>query len=50
MSMRFIATVTISDSEAAIARAISSLELNFPVPTNRRERNVRPPITNSLIV
>ena len=50
MSMRFIASVTISVPEAAIARAISSFELNFPVPRNRRERNVRPPITNSFIV
>ena len=50
MSMRFIATVTISVFEASIARAIDSLELNFPVPTKRRERNLRPPIIRSFIV
>ena len=50
MSMRFMATVTISVCEASMALAISSLELNLPVPTNRRERNVRPPITNSFFI
>ena len=50
MSMRFIATVTISVPEASMAWDISSLELNFPVPTNRREWNVRPPIINSFMI
>lgn len=40
MSMRFIATVTISVSEAKMDFSINSLELNFPVPRNRREVNV----------
>ena len=44
MSMRFIATVTISAPEASMARAIRSCELNFPVPTKSRDENSRPPM------
>ena len=41
MSIRFMATVTISVPEARIACSITSLELNFPVPRKRRELNSR---------
>ena len=46
MSMRFMATVTISVPDARMACSITSLELNFPVPRKRRELNSRPAITN----
>ena len=45
-SMRFMAMVTISVPEAPMDSAITSLELNFPVPRNRREPNSRPAITS----
>ena len=50
MSIRFMATVTISVPEARIACSIISLELNFPVPRKRRELNSRPAITNFSIL
>ena len=39
-SMRFMATVTISVPDARIDCSITSSELNFPVPKNRRELNL----------
>ncbi len=50
MSMRFMATVTISVSDALIASDIIRFDWNLPVPTNRRDLNVRPPITSSFIL
>ena len=49
-SIRFIAIVTISVSEASMARLIMSLEPNFPVPRNSRELNSLPAIINFSIV
>src|SRR6202521_3562834 len=45
-STRRSATVTSSAPEAASASAINSGLANLPVPTMRRERNVRPPSSN----
>src|SRR5690348_9730345 len=43
-STRRTATVTISAPEASMARTMVSLSRYFPVPTIRRDWNVRPPI------
>jgi energy-converting hydrogenase Eha subunit A len=47
--MRFIAIVTISVCDALIAAVIASLELNFPVPRNKREENSFPAIVRGFI-
>src|SRR5574344_782015 len=49
-SIRFIATVTISVSDASIACAIKALSLNFPVPKKNRELNSRPAIISLIII
>ena len=49
-SFRFLATVTISDSEALMASAMRVLLLNLPVPRNSRELNSLPAITNFFII
>ena len=45
-----MATVTISLPEAKIAFSIKSLDLNLPVPKNKRELNSFPAMTNFSIV
>src|SRR5882672_2993535 len=45
---RRTATVTTSAPDAAIACVIVSLSRYFPVPTIKRERNVRPPMVNGV--
>src|SRR5215203_2688214 len=45
-STRRTATVTTSAPDASIAASMWALEAYFPVPTMRRERNSRPPISN----
>src|SRR6185312_13308637 len=49
-STRRTATVTISAPEASIASLVSGPSLYFPVPTINRDPNVRPAITNSLML
>jgi len=45
-----MAMVTICVSEATMARSISSLELNFPVPINSRDVNSFPAIISFSII
>src|SRR5688572_16625016 len=47
---RRTATVTISASDASMARIIVSLALYLPVPRTSRERNSRPAIVNGLSI
>ena len=49
-SIRFMATVTISVPEARMASSMSWLELNFPVPKNRRDSNSFPAMISFSIV
>src|SRR5947208_16502787 len=47
-STRRTATVTISAPDASIARRMVSWSRYFPVPTMRREWNVRPPMASGV--
>src|SRR5688500_6279364 len=48
MLTRRTATVTMSAPEAACACAITACEVYLPVPTIRRDANVRPAMTNGV--
>ncbi len=50
MFTRRTATVTMSAPEASCACAMTACEGYFPVPTMRREVNVRPAMTNGVSV
>src|SRR3954463_11930124 len=47
-STRRTATVTTSAPDASIAAIICAFDAYFPVPTNSRERNSRPPMMNGV--
>src|SRR5687767_15720708 len=50
MFTRRTATVTMSAPDASCARAMTACDAYLPVPMIRRDRNVRPAITNGVSV